>query len=209
MWNFPILTLLDHILQRSDHWQPNGKRPVMSRLPLLDFDTAVGSARALLGEVQQRFGATPNMTRVMANSPALLKGYLGLSTALATGNLPPLVRELVALYVSDRNACEYCLSAHTFVAGQILRLDDDGVRAARRGESSDPMASAALRLAMMVDQGRGRPSEEDLARARAAGLTNEQIGEIIGHVALTVLTNSFNKAMAVDIDFPVVTVEQP
>ena len=175
----------------------------MSRLPILDPDSS-----ELLGEVKQRLGATPNMTKVMANSPALLKGYLGLAAALAAGTLPPPVRELVAIYVSARNACEYCLSAHTFVARQVMRLGDDEVRAARRGESMDPFVGAALRLAMIIDQGRGEPNDEELAEARAAGLTDEQIGEVIGHVALTVLTNSFNKAMAVDIDFPIVKVER-
>lgn len=39
---------------------------------------------------------------------------------------------------------------------------------------------------------------------RDAGGTDEEIAETIGHVALNVLTNYFNKAAGVEIDFPVV-----
>jgi alkylhydroperoxidase/carboxymuconolactone decarboxylase family protein YurZ len=47
-------------------------------------------------------------------------------------------------------------------------------------------------------------SGQDLAAAAAAGVTDEEIAETIGHVALNVLTNYFNKTADVDIDFPVV-----
>ena len=44
--------------------------------------TATGKAAELLATVQKALGLTPNMTKVMANSPALLQGYLALSGAL-------------------------------------------------------------------------------------------------------------------------------
>jgi alkylhydroperoxidase/carboxymuconolactone decarboxylase family protein YurZ len=46
----------------------------------------------------------------------------------------------------------------------------------------------------------------DVDAVRYAGATDEEIAETIGHVALTVLTSYFNKAVDVDVDFPVVTV---
>ncbi len=39
---------------------------------------------------------------------------------------------------------------------------------------------------------------------RTAGASDEEIAETIGQVALNVLTNFFNKAADVEIDFPVV-----
>jgi uncharacterized peroxidase-related enzyme len=178
----------------------------MSRLPLIDPTTATGSTRDLLDTVQTRFGATINMTRAMANSPALLKGYLELSGALASGALPVATRELIALAVSETNACSYCLSAHTYLAQNVARLDDDTIEAGRNADSADPEIAAALTLAVAVTESRGDISDADLATARAAGLSDKQIAEVIGHVALTVLTNYFNKAVDVDVDFPVVTV---
>jgi len=50
----------------------------------------------------------------------------------------------------------------------------------------------------------GTVTTEDLAAARAAGLSDEEIAETSGHVALNVLTNYLNKAAGVAIDFPAV-----
>ena len=54
----------------------------MSRIPQIEPATATGVAADLLAQVHQAFGVTPNMTKVMANSPALLEGYLALLSAL-------------------------------------------------------------------------------------------------------------------------------
>ncbi|HEY9375988.1 MAG TPA: hypothetical protein VIQ02_02695 [Jiangellaceae bacterium] len=54
----------------------------MNTLPLVDPDAATGRAADLLAAVQRSMGVTPNMTKAMANSPALLKGYLALSGTL-------------------------------------------------------------------------------------------------------------------------------
>jgi alkylhydroperoxidase/carboxymuconolactone decarboxylase family protein YurZ len=59
-----------------------------------------------------------------------------------------------------------------------------------------------LAFATAVNDGRGTVTGEHLAAARAAGLSDEEIAETIGHVALNVLTNYFNKAVGVAFDFP-------
>ena len=43
--------------------------------------------------------------------------------------------------------------------------------------------------------------------ARRASPTRE-LGDIVGHVAVNVLTNLFNRTFAVDVDFPVVEPHQ-
>lgn len=177
----------------------------MSRLPLVDPATATGPARDLLAAVQRSLGVTPHMTRAMANSPAVLKGYLELSGALATGALPLATRERLALAVAEQNSCSYCLSAHTYLARNVAKLAEDDIKAARRAESAEPLADAALKLAAAVTAGGGDLTDADLAAARAGGLDDAQIAEVLAHVALNVLTNYFNKAVEVDIDFPVVS----
>lgn len=58
----------------------------MSRLNTIDPATAAGKAKDLLGAVNTKLGLIPNMTKVMANSPAVLEGYLGFSGALAAAS---------------------------------------------------------------------------------------------------------------------------
>jgi uncharacterized peroxidase-related enzyme len=178
----------------------------MNNLPLVDPGTATGRAADLLAAAQRRFGVTPNMTKAMANSPALLKGYLELSGALNSGVLDGAIREQIALAVSQVNGCSYCLSAHSYLAEHVAQLSADDIAAARRSEAPNPKTAALLRFAVAVNETRGAVTADDVEAVRSAGATDEEIAETIGHVALTVLTNYFNRAASVDVDFPVVTV---
>jgi alkylhydroperoxidase family enzyme len=59
---------------------------------------------------------------------------------------------------------------------------------------------------VQVAQTRGNVSDEDLSAARAAGLSDAQIVEVVASVALNVLTNYFNNLAETVIDFPKVSV---
>ncbi len=49
------------------------------RLPAVDPATATGKSKDLLAAVHASLGITPNMMRTMANSPAVLDGYLSIN----------------------------------------------------------------------------------------------------------------------------------
>ena len=145
------------------------------------------------------------MTKAMANSAALLKGYLDLSGALAHGVLDVATRELIALTVAQGNECDYCLSAHSYLAEHVAHLDGGDIAAARKAQATNAKTAAILGLASAVNDSRGDTPADVVEAARTAGVTDEEIAETIGHVALNVLTNYFNKTARVEIDFPVVT----
>lgn len=176
----------------------------MSRLPLIQSETATGEAADLLAGVQKALGVTPNMTKAMVNSPAVLKAYLGFSGALAAGVLPAPLRERLALLVAQENGCDYCLSAHTYLGEHVAKLDADQIAAARRGEADDPKFAAALAFASAVLRAKGGVEDADLKAARDAGLSDAEIAEVVANVALQVFTNYFNKTADTDIDWPVV-----
>ena len=54
----------------------------MSRIPLIDRSATTADRKALLDQVQQAFGATPNMFKAVANSPAALESMWGAFGAL-------------------------------------------------------------------------------------------------------------------------------
>ena len=176
----------------------------MSRIPQIEPATATGAAGDLLKQVQQALGVTPNMTKVMATSPALLKGYLALSGALGGGVVPASVRERLAVATAEANGCEYCLSAHTYIGANIAKVDADELDRARSAESSDPHTAALLALSNAILRDRGDVDDATLATARAAGVTDAEIGEVVGHLALNVLTNYFNVLSHVANDWPAV-----
>ncbi len=177
----------------------------MSRLPQIDPTTATGEAGDLLTQVQATLGVTPNMTRAMANSPALLKSYLALLGALGSGVLSAGDRERLALSTAEANGCEYCLSAHTYIGAHIADVDADELEGARFAKSNDAHTQALLVFSNAVLDARGAVGDDDLRAARRAGVSDAEIGEVVGHIALNVLTNYFNVLSRVDNDWPVVS----
>ncbi|MEW6255139.1 MAG: carboxymuconolactone decarboxylase family protein [Pseudomonadota bacterium] len=174
----------------------------MPRIPTLTLDAAPEKARPLLDAVQRQIGRIPNIFLTVANSPAALEGYLGMSGALAKGTLPAPTRERIALAMAEVNGCDYCLSAHTFFGRNAAKLDDAEITANRNGASNDPKADAAVRFAVKIARTRGAVASEDVGAARAAGYTDAQLVEIVQHVALNTFTNYFNEVFQTDIDFP-------
>lgn len=173
----------------------------MNRIHQTNPAHATGKTKQLFDAVQGNLGMVPNLVRVFGNSTAALEGFLGLSGALAGGVLPAKLREQIALAVSEINGCGYCLSAHTVLGGKA-GLNPEDIRAARSANASDEKADAALKLARAVTLQRGQIADSDLQAARSAGLSDAEIVEVVGHVALTVLTNYTNNVARTEIDFP-------
>ena len=177
----------------------------MTRLQALDPATTTGKARDLLEAVHKKLGITPNMMLTMANSPAVLEGYLNFSAALAGGSLSARLREQIALAVAQANSCEYCLSAHTAI-GKMVGLQEDDILASRQSASTDARTDAALRFAHQMVVRRGELDASEVDQVRAAGYSDGEIAEIIANVALNLFTNYFNHVAGTEVDFPRVSV---
>lgn len=176
----------------------------MSRIAIpASIEDAPAAAQPLLEQVRAQLGSAPNIFRLMAKSPAALEGHLGLAAALGKGKLSAATRERIALAVGEFNACGYCLSAHSYVAANLVKLAPEEIAANRRGRSTDAKADAAVVFALKVAEARGRVADADLNTVRAAGYDDGEIIEIIQNVALNVWTNYLNEAAKTDIDFPV------
>lgn len=173
----------------------------MNRIQQIDPASAAGKSKQLLEAVQSKLGLVPNLTRVLANSPAALDGYLSFSGALATGVLSARIREQIALAVAQANHCDYCLSAHTFIGGKVgLSVAD--ISAARQGAASQQKESAILTLASSIVVQRGEISDATMEKARSSGLSDTEIVETAANVALNIFTNYVNHVAQTVVDFP-------
>ena len=175
----------------------------MARIDPVDYENADKGTKKLLETVKAALGATPTMTTTMAHS-AVLAGWLGLNGALRKGSISGADGERIALAVAEANQCAYCLSAHTYPGTKVARLDADELERARRFESATPTSAAVLAFARAVVDTKGGVSDSDIDAARSAGLSDAQLADIVGHVAVNVLTNYFNRAFDVEVDFPLV-----
>jgi len=176
----------------------------MTRLKALSPDEATGRAKEMFTAVNKKFGVVPNMIRTMGNSPALLEGYLNFSGALDHGTLGAKTNKLIALAVAESNQCNYCLSIHTYLGVNLLKMDAATLDASRSGEANDARTQAILTFVNALVSKRGLVNDVDVNAIKAAGLTEGEIGEVVGQVALNTLTNYFNNTANTEIDFPLV-----
>lgn len=178
----------------------------MARIPLAQPDTATGELKASFDAVRTKYGAVPNGIKAIGASPQTLRGFLHFAGALATGSISPLESERIALLTAQRNACGYCLSAHT-LGGRAVGLSEVELTASRNGHASDPRTAALLRLADAVIEHRGNVSDGELAAAREAGLTDADLVEVVAAVAVNTFTNYLNRLVHPEFDIPQVAMD--
>ncbi len=176
----------------------------MQRLNSVNPELAEGRARELLDTVSQTFGATPNTTKVMANSPAVLESFLAFSQAMGQAAIGEKLHNQVKLSTSESNSCHYCTSLLSAV-GPSAGLTADDILAGRTGSSKDHRTDAALKFAEAVLEHRGKVSGDQLDAVRDAGFNDAEIVEIVEIVTSVVLgcfTNFLNNVGDTELDVP-------
>ena len=96
-----------------------------SRVRLLARDQVTPEIGAVYDALLAARGVVPNMFKVLAHTPAIAPAVAGfLKPLLADGALRGWYKELVAVRVSQRNASEYAVRAHSISAGQKGATDE-------------------------------------------------------------------------------------
>lgn len=184
------------------------KDPVMSLLPLVDPETATGSTKEQLEQIRVAFGTVPAMFRTVAHSPAALTSMWSAFGAFgSSSSLGAALGEQIAVAVANRNACEYCLAAHSAL-GRKAGVSREAMVAAQTGHSDDPTTAAILTFALTLVEERGQVAPAEVETLREHGVTDEQIVEIVAQVALNLFTNYINVALDVPVDFPTVALRR-
>lgn len=163
------------------------------------------ASQPLLAQVHQAFGATPNMFKAVANSPSALQSMWAAFGAMGNGTLGAKLGaklgEQIAVAIANRNRCGYCLAAHTLL-GHKAGASLADMSAAQAGCAEDAKSAAALAFALKVVAQRAQITDADVASLREAGFGDEQVVEILAHVALNHFTNYVNVALDTPLDFP-------
>ncbi len=178
----------------------------MARIEPLTIDNAPQPAADILSAIKGKIGMVPNIYAAMAHSPASLSAKLAFDEAFGKSSLSPAVKEQLALAIAGANSCDYCASAHTAI-GKGAGLDESELGSNLAGNASDPKVQALLTLAKNIVTTQGNLSDDQVAQARDAGVTDAELVEVIATVAINIFTNYFNHIAATDIDFPVVSTE--
>jgi AhpD family alkylhydroperoxidase len=177
----------------------------MTRIASIEPENATGRARELLDFTARQLGRTPNLYRSMAQSPTALDGYLTFRGVLTKGVLSSHMMERIALLTAAMNDCGYCVSAHTF-RGAKIGLSESELAATQKSQSENPKDAAALQFVDALIKRRGLISDENFSTVKSFGWNDEEIGEMVAHVALNVFSNYFNHVAQPELDFPAAAV---
>ncbi|MBE1575407.1 carboxymuconolactone decarboxylase family protein [Amycolatopsis roodepoortensis] len=163
----------------------------MQRLKSLDPADAPAKSAELLGDIVERRGSVGPMVSAMANSPALLQGYLDFSRAMKRVKIPRPLSEKISLALQEWIGCALCLDAHTRAALKTGLTEAD-VALARQGTSTDRREAALIAYAVRVLAEPASLGDEDIAELREHGWSDQIIADTVGLVSLNLLTGSFN-----------------
>ena len=90
-----------------------------SRVPLAERNGVPVEVAILYDKLLADRGVVPNMFKALSNVPDLVLGIAALLRGLmCEGNLAGWYKELIASRVASLNDCEYCVSAHRYLAGE-------------------------------------------------------------------------------------------
>lgn len=178
----------------------------MTRIELQNPQNTTGERKEILSQIHSAFGTTPNMFKAIANSTSALKMMWSAFGALGAGKIGAKLGEQIAVAVANANHCEYCLAAHTAL-GKGAGLTSEIMSLAQTGKSSDPKTQAALTFALKLVKERANVSSDDISELKKVGFTDEEVAEILAHVALNIFTNYTNVAFNVPLDFPKVALK--
>jgi uncharacterized peroxidase-related enzyme len=171
-------------------------------LPAQTVDSAEPKGKALLESAKAKLGFVPNMYANMVNSPGLLEAYLtGYASFRADSGLTPPEQEVVFLTISRENGCEYCVSAHSFLADKMSGLAPEVTDAIRNGTPiRDAKLAALAEFTKVVSSTRGLPSKAATQAFLAAGYSERHILEIVLALAVKTISNYSNHLFHTPLD---------
>jgi len=143
----------------------------------------------------------PGITGPLAAYPRTAQHLSGLAQELLRGEstLTPGERELIAAYVSAENDCFFCESSHSAAARHLLGENGDVVEQVKLGLEEAPVSDkmkALLTIAGKVQRGGRNVTDEDVARARAEGATDDEIHTTVLIAAAFCMYNRYVDGLA-------------
>jgi AhpD family alkylhydroperoxidase len=157
---------------------------VEARVPLIEIGEVAPEAVPLYEKLLADRGCVPNMFKALGNVPALALGIAAmLKPLLGEGALPAWYKELIATRAALLNRCDYCVSAHRYLALQ-------------RGATPEQIASIGEAGADSFEA--GPFTEKEKAGFRYAGLLHIS-GHSIDDAAYSAVSTHFNPSELIEL----------
>ncbi len=156
--------------------------------------------QAIFDNLEKAVGFVPNIYATMATSEHALKNFLDFANAKSS--LKTKEKEVINLAVSELNQCQYCLSAHTAIAGMNGFAPEQIIELRSGAASFDEKLDALAKLSRNIAENRGATNSTVLEAFYNAGWTKENLVDVINQVGEITITNYLHRTTEVPVDFP-------
>ncbi|WP_303918669.1 carboxymuconolactone decarboxylase family protein [Draconibacterium sediminis] len=164
----------------------------MTQFKLHTIETAPEGSKEILEGALKQNGFIPNLYKIMAESPEVLKAYTQMNQFFTETSLSPVEKNIVWLTVSFHNSCHYCMAIHSMVA-QMFKLPDEMVEALRTNQLlSDTKLETLRRFTALLVEKRGWASDEEIQKFLDAGYTQKNVLELIVGIGQKIISNYVN-----------------
>jgi len=127
---------------------------------------------------------------LLALAETLLRGESGLNSG---------EREIIAASVSYKNDCHFCHTSHAAAAAAHLHAGPELIDDIKAGLPNTPVSGklrALLNVAHQVQKGGKHVTDEDIAAARAAGASDQEIHDTVLIAAAFCMFNRYVDGLA-------------
>ena len=176
----------------------------MSRFPIhTEKDAPEQSRDALIG-LRQAVGIVPNLAAGMAESPALLRGFLAVRELYQASTLSGAEIQTISLTAAYENECAWCMAFHSLMAGNEGVSPDD-VHLLRTGRAPrEPRLGALSEFARSLLQRRGAVDASQTQRFFDAGYSPRHALDVVLGLAFSLMANYAGHLVNPPLDTPLV-----
>lgn len=176
----------------------------MNRILVSEDNVNNSQVGAAYAEIESAFGKVPNIFRAYASHPALLKSnWEKLKAVMMEGKLRRVVKETIAVLISEENGCSYCVAAHS-AALRMLGMNDQQLSELQRDLSVYDFSRKEQLLIRLGKQANQSPHDVDDAlfrQLRVEGTEDEEILEALGVMEVFIALNHFADVLRIEVDF--------
>lgn len=158
-------------------------------------------SQAIFDQLKKQLGTVPNLYATIGYSSDTLGNFLGFSGKAGKGSFNGKEVEAIKLAVSEVNACQYCLAAHTTL-GKMAGFTEEETLALRAGTIDDNRLRALTQLAGNIAQNRGKADQNLKEAFFAQGFDEKALVDLIAVVTAVTFTNYVYGSTEVPVDFP-------
>jgi uncharacterized peroxidase-related enzyme len=172
----------------------------MARITPVEPDHGTDQQKRALGALSELWSQPWQVAQTIANSPNMITTFQGLWTQLQESSLSRDDREVIALHLVWANGSHYCVPAHTKICREKNMPENDIVAILEDREPTDKRRRLILDALRAIQATKGGLSGAQFNKFTKAGLSPENLIDIIGEIAHCTITNYTNRLAQTELD---------